>query len=46
MLELYLKEHVAFSTVSYFLGAEVYKQLRRMFILTNFLYYFDLFYNN
>jgi len=46
MLELCLKEHGAFRKVSYFLGAEVYSQLREMLILTIFLCYFDLFFNN
>jgi len=44
ILEFCLKEHGTFWTVSHFLGAEVYEQLRT--ILTNVLYYFDLFYNN
>ena len=29
-----------------YLCAEVHEQLRTMIIVTNFLYYFDLFYNN
>jgi len=43
MLELCLKEHDKFWTVSYFLGGEVFQQLRTMFNVTKFLYYFDLF---
>jgi len=46
MLEFCLKEHGTFWMVSYFLVAERFWQLRTMFILTKFLYYFDLFYNN
>ena len=43
MLELCFKEHDTFWTVSYFLGGEVFQQLRTMFNVTKFLYYFDLF---